>query len=123
VTPETPIARFLFSSGHCTATRVREGAFLPPADLNLSVAVADDMDATEARNIAATYLETAERRCKGYATLNAECFIGQSLPISRDDTPYFRRANVCGWPSEKPRQKAIAQHLAENSKLHLFTAP
>jgi hypothetical protein len=93
---------------------------LPPPDLRLSVAVADGLDDATAQEIATNYVESPERRCRGYATLEAACFFNEALSVIRDDVPFFRHANVLGWPNEKPRQKAIAQRLAENAKLHSF---
>jgi hypothetical protein len=113
------IARFLFS-GHCTPTRVKENAFLPPPNLSLSVAIADGLQESAAREIALTYLEKPDRPCKGYATIPADCIVAESLSITRDDEPYIRHAVVEGWPPDKPRQKAIAQRLAQKSALHSF---
>lgn len=83
--------------------------------------VADGLDETAAKGIAELHLESQERRCKGYAELKAVAFSEETLSINRDDVPFFRHANVEGWPPDKPHQKAIAQRLAHKAKLHLFS--
>lgn len=39
------------------------------------------------------------------------------LEIESDPTPHPRHVNLCGWPSEKDKQKAIALDLCARSTL------
>jgi len=113
----SPLARYLYETGHFSVEnkRVKERAFLPPPSLRLSVFV---VDALKHQEIVDLGRSVTQRELRAYATLDDSTTAAQGLRVERDDTPFFRHAEIAGWPVEKEHQKEIAQELARAATLH-----
>jgi hypothetical protein len=119
--PDDPLARFVLSSSHIAKNppRVKHSAFMPPANLKLSVFLVTGLaDATVwalgEQHVAGPLGRTLHAR----ADLPVGAVHTADLTATVDDTP-VRHANIEGWPSDKSAQKLLAQKLAEAAVLRL----
>lgn len=94
---------------------MKERAFLPPADLRLSVFVVDTLAHEQVIEIGRS---VSERELRAYAMFEAAAALEQGLTVERNDEP-FRHAELAGWPTEKEHRKEIARELASAATLHL----
>lgn len=124
-----PVARFLTTSGHysASANRVRGDAFLPnPKDMTTSVFVVDALQAPDVRAIARSVADTsgAGLRMHGAATIFVAPINAQGLSVDYREPP-SRHAEISGWPDgpdpdAKAARKKIALELAAAATLSLF---
>lgn len=126
--PADVLSRFLFQSNHFkqTENRAMPEAFMPPADLQLSVFLTTGMTAQNIWDIGKEALALHPRpRLYGRADLDVGTVRSQKLKAVRDDHP-ARHVNVRGWPAYsdgKDLIKSIAQELARRSRLTLLAPP
>lgn len=114
-----PLARFLTSSSHYSAGRVKQAAFLPPADLKLSVFRTGGMCEADIWTLGQKHVERPTGRdLHGRAELAASAVDGCGLDVDPDDRPR-RHANLVGWPTDKAERKQIALELAAAARLIL----
>ena len=114
-----PLARFLTSSSHFSPGRVRQAAFLPPADLKLSVFRTSEMEEADIWTLGHNHVERPSgRHLHGRAQLTPAAVRGCGLEVDPDDQPR-RHANLVGWPPEKAERKQIALQLAAAAKVIL----
>src|SRR5436853_7923988 len=108
------LARFVFSRGHIRASdnTVKADAFIPPQNLELSVARHLNLSSDE---IWGAGMEISKSRpavtlC-GRADIQATSARRQFLNVRSQPPPKYH-AVIYGWPSYKPAQKIIALELA-----------
>jgi hypothetical protein len=103
---------------------VRESAFLPPANLELSVYRVTGLAPEEISVLGATHGPKV-KRIFGYAQIQADGVTALDLVLS-PSAPPPRHVNIVGWPlnSDPDVQKAIhllkAKELASRAALCLF---
>ena len=115
---DSRVSRFLTSRSHFSAneSRVKHGAFLPPASLELSVFVTDQMSLGEIWDCADTHIP---RKVYGRADISrVGVEEGTRLSVVVDNTPR-NHANIVGWPQDKPARKRLAIKLANLATLEL----
>jgi hypothetical protein len=112
------LARFITVDKWVRADRtVRQDAFIPPRDLQLSVTRHVNLAEAELWNIGQRVADQVAKIPKaplyGRADLRVAQVAAQNLntdPAPLADNP--NHAHITGWPTEKPAQKLIAQELA-----------
>lgn len=122
---EELISRFLTSHGHCNASVVKPGAYLPNRkNGKLSVARHSAEPISESQMIAKE--DFGLEKAFGVALLDAEAFRDEGLDFEADDTPP-RHADVIGWPwlpddpeFGKSIQKLKAASLAQKAARILY---
>jgi hypothetical protein len=120
------IARYITSKRWYSREKnvVKSQAFMPPADLRLSVFRTDNLSEPEIWKIG--YKEVIgkmkqPRNLHGRADFQALNILVNNLEIDPDNTPP-RHANIIGWPEQKEERKSIAQELAAKASLRLHTS-
>lgn len=117
-----PLTRFLTSSSHFSKVnnRVKYGAFMPhPIHLDLSMFRIQNLTSREIWETGEEQVANPSgRTVHGRADIKAMRITKCGIQINPDDDPPGH-VNVIGWPSEKSKQKAIAQELSANASLFL----
>lgn len=111
-----PLNRFPTHKRQFSATRVKQSAFLPPANLKLSVFCTGGLSGDQIWALGAGLRIPAHIYGRAELTIAAVSDIG--LKIDLDNNPP-RHANIIGWPTQKSAQKLCALKLAEESSLAL----
>ena len=109
-----PLTRFLTQSDHYSReqNRVKERAFLPPADLKLSIFQIKQLDEIEIWKLC------QRSTFHGRGDFVVSAVLKVDLKVDPDDDPP-RHANIIGWPYEKSAQKLLAIELAAEATLTL----
>jgi hypothetical protein len=118
-----PLSRYLTSTNHFGRqnNRVKYSAFMPPADLKLSVFRTKELPEKAIWDIGNNEVgENAQvpKTLYGRAEITPLVVKKVELSIDPDDEPP-RHANIIGWPQEKSEQKLKALELAESATLKL----
>ena len=106
------LARFILTRQHFRTTgRVMPEAFMPPADLKLSVFRVNGLQEKKVWNIGRDHVATPSKRTLfGRADVAVAQVHQSGLQVDPDDNP-LHHANIIGWPGEKSAQKIIAKQL------------
>jgi hypothetical protein len=123
ITNEEPLGRYIFSKSHFSSlnNNVKSSAFMPPADLQLSVFRTQGLDEKTIWEIAENEIikkSSSPNKLYGRAEILSLAVKSTGLEIDPDNTPP-RHANIKGWPQEKDKQKLIAIILASEASLIL----
>lgn len=121
VDPHELLARFLTHRTQFSRQnkRVRTVAFMPPADLRLSVFRVEGLDNNKIWQIGEKkVVSQSGKTLYGRAEIRAQLVEKTGLSIDPDNNPP-RHANIIGWPLEKNEQKLIALELAKEATLEL----
>ena len=113
-------ARFIFQSGHyrkLAPAQPKPNAFLPGPLLKTSAIWRDALLDREIWEIGALLGSERQQQPKARADLGIAAISEANLTIEPDPAPHPRHFNLCGWPTEKDEQKAIAMVLCANSSL------
>lgn len=116
---DEPLTRFIFSRNHFSAAqnRVKHQAFLPPADLKLSVFRIAGLIEAEVWRIGDDIQAARSERIRARADLPSNEVMRVGLRTIRDEPP-ARHANIVDWPSEdKDGRKILAMELAAVASL------
>ena len=118
VTPEEPLARFLYSSGWFSRQNsiVKQAAFLPDRQQRLSVFRSCEMTETALWQLGNQ--DPSGRNLHGAGIITAGAVEQTSLHLDPNDVPP-RHTNVIGWPAGKDEQKSLALQLSSEAKLVL----
>ncbi len=101
--------------------RVKRQAFMPPADLKLSVFRTDKLSELQIWKIGEKRVARKAKPPKnihGRADIKAKKVVKTGLRIAPDNVPP-RHANIVDWPDEKSERLEIALELAANASLEL----
>jgi hypothetical protein len=90
---------------------VKQDAFIPPRNLELSVTRHIGLSSEELWQIGQAVVGARAEKLYGRADLIAGRVRAQRLEIHPTAEPR-NHANITGWPTDKAEQKAIAQELA-----------
>lgn len=92
---------------------VRPDAFIPPKNLQLSVTRHIHLSEADLWELGeqVTHARPDKPTLHGRADLAVRSVKAQRLTVEPTPTPR-NHANICGWPADKPSQKAVAQQLA-----------
>lgn len=122
------LARFVFQSGHYSATqgRVKRGAFMPAPNGELSVFEVLGLLEDERAQIGVNVSKLQERPAHGWAEFEHSDLADLPLAFVRDDTPIERHGNVVGWPmgdddESRMARTELATTLAQRSSLVIPT--
>jgi hypothetical protein len=126
VAAEEILARYILQSSHVRRSNstVKPDAFIPPANLLLSVTRHLQATENELWSIGDDVAHQTGRTLYGRADLRAELFAKQFLVVGK--APVLgnpNHANVSNWPADKAAQKIIAQELAAAAALVLRSRP
>lgn len=109
------LARFVISTRWVRENgTVRQDAFIPPPDRNLSVTRHAQLSADEIRQRGDDVAKVRETELHGRADVIA-ITVRAALPLNVVAAPIPRNpehAHVIEWPLDKPSQKALAQEIA-----------
>ena len=110
------LARFIFSSSHVRADlSVKPEAFMPPANLELSVVRHKDLNQYGLWQIGRSI--RPEATLHGRADFQAMVARNQDLQIKLDPLPdNDAHCLVSGWPLRKPEQKIKALEIARTAQ-------
>lgn len=115
-----PLTRFLLSRSLFSRAkgRVKHNAFMPPADLRLSVFRTYDLDEPDIWDLGQRCVATVqpEKGLHGRADVLVSVVLENELQVDPDDVPP-RHASITGWPESKDAQKMLALELAERASL------
>lgn len=118
VNDDEQLARFVVFSGWVRPSdkTVKPDAFIPPKSLQLSVTRHIDLTEDQLWQLGEDVTVARPDRPKlyGRADFSAHSVRIRSLTIRPTAMPR-NHANLCGWPTDKPAQKIIAQALAAAS--------
>jgi hypothetical protein len=112
------LARFVFFPDWIRSDgTLRQDAFIPPKDLQLSITRHTGLSAGELWAIAQKVAEQRILELLGRADLVARDVTStglttQSVPLPENPN----HAHVTGWPQDKPSRKSLAQQLAAMAK-------
>ena|SRR5438132_4761866 len=110
--PDAQVARFLFQSNHASGSHPTHKAFMPPADLQLSVYNVDHLGGLEIWKLSdQVRIESTRPNVYGRAQLSISSIIEAGLRAIKAPPPP-RHVVVIGWDANKARHKAVAQKLA-----------
>lgn len=113
VTDDELLARFvLFSNWIRHDKTVRPDAFIPHPYPDLSVTRHIGLSESELWQLGQNVSDKIGRPLYGRADIQAFAVKKQSLRIQPTPEPK-NHANITGWPPDKPRQKSIAQKIAQ----------
>ncbi len=114
-----PLTRFIFSRSHFSAEqkRAKHQAFLPPADLKLSVFRIENLSAEEIWKIGGRVESGRTEHLHARADLPGGAALQAGLRAISDEPPR-RHANIVGWSAEdKDSRKIAAMELASLAAL------
>lgn len=115
------LARFVVVDGWVRADgSIRQDAFLPPRDLNLSVTRHGTLNESElwgcGRAVAATVGHQRTTTLRGRCDLTVDAVDQQRLRVELAPLGgNSNHAHITGWPLEKSAQKSLAQRLAASA--------
>ena len=118
ITADELLARFVTVDKWLRADRtLRQDAFIPPRDLQLSVTRHINLSEADlwsiGQRVADQVAKTPKAPLHGRADIRARQVSAQKLITEAAPVPDNRNhAHLTGWPNEKPAQKIIAQELA-----------
>ena len=118
VADEEWLARFIRFSGWLRRSdnTIKQDAFIPPRDLELSVLRHLDLTEEEVWQSGQEIVGAPPKATLyGRADLQASVVRDQALEV-RSDVPPKNHALITGWPDDKPKQKIIAMELATQSR-------
>lgn len=120
------LARYITSKGWFSRekNRVKPRAFMPPPDLRLSVYRTYNLSEPEIWKIGLKRVigkMREPRNLYGRADIQASKIMEKKLNINPDNVPP-RHAEIIGWPELKEKQKSIAQELAAEASLNLYSS-
>jgi hypothetical protein len=117
VADDEVLARFIVASSWVRATdnSVKQDAFIPPPNLELSVSRHVNITDEELWQLGCDVAANRQRQLYGRADFLAAQARGLALQLEPLEPPK-NHACVMGWPPDKPSQKIIAQKLAAMSK-------
>jgi len=113
------LARFIVFSGWIRRSdqTVKQDAFIPPPDLELSVTRHKNLSEQELWRIGQSVADSRPAKLHGRADIRAVNVRQQALDVEPNPVPGNpNHANVIGWPVDKPAQKIIAQELAAKAR-------
>jgi len=113
------LARFIVFSGWIRRSdqTVKQDAFIPPPDLELSVTRHKNLSEQELWRIGQSVADSRPAKLHGRADIRAVNVRQQALDVEPNPAPGNpNHANVIGWPVDKPAQKIIAQELAAKAR-------
>lgn len=102
---------------------VRHTAFMPPANLRLSVYRSSGLSEEEIREIGNQRVATPqEKPLIGRADILGSDVLDsdKDLRLEPDPVPHPLHANITGWPEQRDKQKLIAIKLASKANFSLF---
>ena len=112
---EERLARFVVFSGWVRSSdkTIKPDAFIPAKNLELSVTRHIDLTEEELWKLGEDVTSKRPDRPKlyGRADMSVRAVRSRALTVTPTAQPR-NHANICGWPADKPAQKAIAQDLA-----------
>jgi len=115
------LARFIFQKSQFSRTpaKPKQGAFLPhPSTLRISALWRDGLSEQNIWNIGDSLGAARSKQPLARADFDAATVSEAKLTIEPDPLPQIpQHLNLCGWPSEKDKQKAIALELCARSTL------
>ncbi|MBI1902177.1 MAG: hypothetical protein HYS13_13840 [Planctomycetia bacterium] len=116
---EKLLARYVLQRSHIRRSNqtVKPDAFMPHPHTDMSVT--RHWSATEAElwSVGEAVADASGKTLHGRGDIRAEICVGQALSVIADPTPDNpNHANVAGWPTDKPRQKAVAQEIAATAQ-------
>ncbi len=120
VQPAENLARYIFSRNHFTTSprRVKFNAFLPPADLELSIYRTSGLQEPQIWELGNTRVAAPSgRTIKARGDLKAAS-VGTALSVQRDPL-IERHATITGWPVDPSAQQLLAKQLAAAATLRL----
>lgn len=120
VDPNENLSRYLFSRNNYSSTKqiVHYTAFIPPADMRLSVFCVSGLSENAIWEIGKNVGNQSDRKLLGRADITVLPVFDAGLSIDRNDIP-FRHANIIGWPDEDSAIKLTAIELAQKAQLRL----
>jgi len=119
VIEDEPLTRFIFSRSHFSAAqnRVKHQAFLPPADLKLSVFRIESLSAGEIWKIGGEVEAERTEHLHARADFTGDAVLNAGLRAISDEPPKLH-ANIIGWSAEdKDSRKIAAMELASVAAL------
>jgi hypothetical protein len=122
ISPAERLARFITREGWVRVDgTIRQDAFIPPRDLNLSVTRHINLSERQiwmlGQRVANALPSASNPKLLGRADLAAIQLARLQLrgePAPLGDNP--NHAHITGWPTEKPKQKTLAQQLAAEAR-------
>ena len=118
------LARFITVKRWLRSDRtVRQDAFIPPKDLQLSVTRHMKLSAQELWAVGQRVVDQLTGRSSALLCGRADLHVHQvsSRELNTEAAPLVdnpNHAHITGWPAEKPAQKILAQELAAASVFH-----
>lgn len=108
------LARFITSSGWIRRDQtLRQDAFIPPPDLNLSVTRHRGLSPADLWQIGEEVARVRPATLYGSADVTVAEVHRHKLRVDAQPLPEnLNHASIIGWPSNKPAQKILAQQLA-----------
>ena len=116
------LARFIFQKSQFSKTpaKPKQGAFLPhPSTLKISALWRDGLPEQDIWKIGDLLGAARSKQPLARADFDTNAVSAAKLEIEADPKPHPRHVNLCGWPSEKDKQKAIALDLCARSTLRV----
>ena len=117
------LTRFIFSQRHYSIQkrRAKPSAFLPPPDLQTSAFGTDGLDEQGiwwiADNVVAK--ESQREAPAARADISSSAVLDAQLTVVPDHASHSRHVNICGWPTEKEKQLAVALDLCAAATLRI----
>jgi hypothetical protein len=115
------LARFIFQASHCrkeAPAKAKPGAFLPkPLTLKISALWRDALPEQEIWSIGDSL--GSARGKQPIARADFDIAVVSEALLSVEPEPHPRHVNLCGWPTAKDEQKAIALLLCARSALRM----
>jgi hypothetical protein len=117
------LARFIFQEGHYrkkAPAKPKQGAFLPnPSTLKTSALWRDKLSEQEIWKIGDLFGTARNKQPMARADFDVVVVSEARLTIEHDPEPHPLHVNLCGWPIDKDKKKAIALLLCARSVLLL----
>lgn len=114
VDPTETLARYVISKRWVRPDKsIKQEAFIPPADLQLSVTRHKGLTADQIWKFGEGVASLRATTLVGRADIQTRSVTSTGLQVvtaAIDDNP--NHAHVVGWPEDKPQQKSLAQELA-----------
>jgi hypothetical protein len=118
--PDELLARFILYSGwfNAATNTVKQDAFIPPADGELSVTRHLEAGPEEIWAVGERIARTRNRSLYGRADVAARAFGDQGLTVKESPIPENpNHAIATMWPAEKAAKKLIALEIAKRARL------
>lgn len=112
------LCRYIFSSNHVSATKVKYAAFLPDKNGETSVFRISGCTENEIWDIGINHVaKLSGRILKARGDFAASHVRKSSLDVISETSRHDLHANLVNWPTERDEQKLIAIELANSTKL------